>query len=330
MKKNLILSIETSCDETSVAIIKNWTEVLSLETATSIPLHQETKWVIPEVAARAQMDFMIPVFNEALKKAGKKIEDIDAIAVTKWPWLVWSLMVWISLANTLWVIYKKPLLWVHHIHWHIFSNLLERDPENIKFPNIVLTVSWGHNDIYLWKSFNEIELIWESLDDSAGEAFDKCWRMIWLDYPAWAEIWKLSEKGDCKAFSFPRPMLNSWNFNFSFSWIKTAFLYKLQKMSDIEIKKEKNNLASSLQEAICETLAKKVSKSATQYQAKEIYLAWWVSANKRLRELVQKISWLKVYYPKKMVYCTDNSAMIWAAAFFQDIEAKDVIEVEMR
>lgn len=330
MKKNLILSIETSCDETSIAIIKNWTEVLSLETATSIPLHQKTKWVIPEVAARAQMDFMIPVFNEALKKANKKIEEIDAIAVTKWPGLIWSLMVWISFANTIWMIYKKPLLWVYHIYWHIFSNLLERNPEEIKFPNIVLTVSWGHNDIYLWKSFDEIELIWESLDDSAWEAFDKCGRMIWLDYPAWAEISKLSEKWNPKFFSFPRPMLNSWDFNFSFSWIKTAFLYKLQKMEKEEIEKEKNNLASSLQEAICETLAKKVSKAWEKFWAKEIYLAGWVSANKRLKELVQKISWLKTFWPKKMVFCTDNAAMIWAAAFFQNIKAKKIIEVEMR
>lgn len=332
MKKNLILSIETSCDETSIAVIQNWTEVLSLEIATSIALHQKTKWIIPEEAARAQVDYLNWVFNEALKNAGKKIEEIDAIAVTKWPGLIWSLMAWITFANTLSFIYKIPLLWVNHIYWHIFWNLLERKSEEIKFPVIILTVSWGHNEIHLMKSFNEIELIWESLDDSAGEAFDKCWRMIWLWYPAWKDVWELAEKWDKKAFQFPRWMIWSWDFNFSFSGLKTSVLYKIQnseKENPNFLEENKNDLAASFQEAICDILVKKTLKAVEKFWAKQIHLAWWVSANLRLRELFSEKTKLEILWPKKMVYCTDNWAMIWAAAYFQNIEEKNRIEVDL-
>ncbi len=341
MKKNLILSIETSCDETSIAVIQNWTEVLSLEIATSIALHQKTKWIIPEEAARAQVDYLNPVFNDALKNAWKTIEEIDVIAVTKWPGLIWSLMAWITFANTLSFIYKKPLLWVNHIYWHIFWNLLERKAEDVKFPAIILTVSWWHNEIHLMKSFNEIELIWESLDDSAGEAFDKCWRMIWLWYPAWKDVWELAKKWDKKAFNFPRWMIWSWDFNFSFSGLKTSVLYKIQNSEKENIswkndflEENKNDLAASFQEAICDILVKKTLKAVEKFWAKQIHLAWWVSANLRLRELFwekikkQNVN-LEILWPKKMVYCTDNWAMIWAAAYFQEIEGKNIVDVDM-
>lgn len=339
MKKNLILSIETSCDETSIAVIQNWTEVLSLEIATSIALHQATKWIIPEEAARAQVDYLNWVFNQALKNSWKKIEEINAIAVTKWPGLIWSLMAWITFANTLSYIYKIPLLWVNHIYWHIFSNLLERKSEDIKFPAIILTVSWWHNEIHLMKNFNEIELIWESLDDSAGEAFDKCWRMIWLWYPAWREVWELAEKWDKKAFQFPRWMIWSWDFNFSFSGLKTSVLYKIQDLEKnspgtLEGPGTRLDLAASFQEAICDILVKKTLKAVEKFWAKQIHLAWWVSANLRLRELfserVDKNNLnMEILWPKKMVYCTDNWAMIWAAAYFQEIEWKKRIEVDL-
>ena len=332
MKKNIILSIETSCDETSIAIIQNWTEVLSLEIATSIALHQKTKWIIPEEAARAQVDFLNSVFNNALKNSWKNIEEIDVIAVTKWPGLIWSLMAWITFANTLSYIYKIPLLWVNHIYWHIFANLLERNQEEIKFPAIILTVSWWHNEIHLMKSFNEIELIWESLDDSAGEAFDKCWRMIWLWYPAWKDVWELAKKWDKKAFQFPRWMIWSWDFNFSFSGLKTSVLYKIQnseKENSNFLEEEKNNLAASFQEAICDILVKKTLKAVEKFWAKQIHLAWWVSANLRLRELFSKKTNLEILWPKKMVYCTDNWAMIWAAAYFQNISPENLVEVEL-
>ncbi|MCD5382853.1 tRNA (adenosine(37)-N6)-threonylcarbamoyltransferase complex transferase subunit TsaD [Candidatus Gracilibacteria bacterium] len=366
MKKNTILSIETSCDETSIAIICNGTEVLSLEIATSIALHQATKGIIPEEAARAQVDFLNSVFNEALKKSGKKIEEIDAIAVTNGPGLIGSLMAGITFANTLSYLYKIPLLGVNHIYGHIFSNLLERNPDEIKFPAIVLTVSGGHNEIHLMKNFNEIELIGESLDDSAGEAFDKCGRMLGLGYPAGKEVGELAEKGDKKAFDFPRGMVQSGDFNFSFSGLKTSVLYKIQNIFEGKIfydgKKNffnegenfsensekflvKNgkdfeffgeigeqlrcDLAASFQEAICDILMKKTLKAVEKFGAKQIHLAGGVSANLRLREMFGEKTDLEILWPKKMVYCTDNGAMIGAAGYFQDLEFIKRVEVDI-
>lgn len=344
-KKNILLAIETSCDETSVAIIKNWTEILSLETATSIALHQKTRWVIPEIAARAQLEYINSVLNKALKIAKIKMEDIDWIAVTQWPWLIWSLLIWISTANVLGAIYKKPIYWVNHIHWHIFSNFLERNIDEIKFPSVVLTVSWWHNEIYLLTAINyQLKLLWETLDDSAWEAFDKCWRLLWLPYPAWSAVAKLAEKWDKKAFDFPRWMQRSWDFNFSFSWLKTSFLYTLEKLANNKLNKEQttNNhkllitnkkltydLAASLQESICDILSEKIISAAKKYKAKQIHLSWWVSANLRLRELVKEKFWWEIIYPKKLIYCTDNAAMIWAAWYFQNIKAKKAIEAKL-
>lgn len=329
MNKDLILAIETSCDETSVALIRKWVEVLSLKTASSIKLHQLTKWVIPEVAARAQSEYMMEVMNEALNEANVKMEDIDAFWVTIWPWLIWSLLVWVSTANSLSLIYKKKLYWINHINGHIYANLLGRKISDLKFPSIVLTASWWHNEIYLWKDINSLTLIWESLDDSAWEAFDKCWRLIWLDYPAGAAISKLSLKWNKDFFKFPRPLKNSWNFDFSFSWLKTAFLYKLKEYKQVN-DQLKADFASSLQEAICDILSDKVVKASVKYWVKQIHLSWWVSANTRLRELVTKKSDLKLLCPVKIEYCTDNAAMIGAAAYFQDIKESRILEAMPR
>lgn len=350
IKKDIILAIETSCDETSIAVIKNWTEVIALETATSIPLHQETKWVIPEVAARAQYEYILPVLDEVLRKSWMKMEDIDWIAIANWPWLAWSLLIWVSTANTLATIYKKPLYWINHIHWHIFANFLERNPDEIKFPNVVLTVSWWHNEIYLinkiqkpdplisktFKTNFKLTLLGQTLDDSAWEAFDKCWRLLWLNYPAGPQVSKLAEKWDKKAFYFPRWMIHSWDLNFSFSWLKTSFLYKVKKIEaenwnnwDTQKWKLMHDLCASLQESICDILSTKVVNAAIKYKAKQIHISWGVSANQRLREIVKEKFWWEVIFPKKIVYCTDNAAMIGAACYFQGIKAKKFVEIRL-
>ncbi len=329
IKKDIILAIETSCDETSVAIIKNGTQILAMETASSIDLHQETRWVIPEIAARAQDEYMISVLNLARQKSDVWFEDIDAIAVTEWPWLIWSLLVWISTANTLSMIYNKPLFWINHINGHIFANLLERSINDIKFPSIVLTASWWHNEIYLWKNINELILIWETLDDSAGEAFDKCWRLLGLPYPSWSIVSNLALNWDKKRFIFPRAMKSSWDYNFSFSGLKTAFLYETRKYENMT-DNLRNDFASWLQEAICDILTEKLVNASIKYWAKQIHLSWWVSANSRLRELTNERSDLDILYPKKIEYCTDNAAMIWAAAYFQDIQSTSQVEVVLR
>ena len=308
------LGIETSCDETSVAVVKNGREVLSCEIATSIPLHQETKGVVPEVAARAQIEAMMPVIERALKNAGLTLEQIDKIAVTQGPGLIGSLLVGISTANTLSLSTGIPVVGVPHIWGHMYANMLDNTDE-VQFPALVLTVSGGHNDLYLWKGHGDFEKLGGTLDDAAGEAFDKCGRLLNLPYPAGPHVSRLAESGNIKAFDFPRSMLNSGDYNFSFSGLKTAFLYKTEELKDINPHKE--NLAASLQEAICETLWKKVKKAIEEYQPKEVHLSGGVSANKRLRETFsQGAKSIPLKYPQNLVYCTDNAAMIACCAYF--------------
>lgn len=328
MKKDLILAIETSCDETSIAIVHNWNKVLSMETATSIALHQQTLWVIPEVAARAQYEYINKVHQMALQKANLTMNDIDLIAVTKWKWLIWSLMIGIAFANTLRLIYNKPIVWIDHIIGHICANYLERDPSEINFPYICLTASWGHNEIYLVNNFNSFLKIWETLDDSSWEAFDKCWRLLWLGYPAWKEIEELATKGQPGRFTFPKGMIHSHDYNFSFSWLKTAFLYKVNELK-LNWDLPKEDLAYALQEAICTVLADKVIDCAKSHQVKSIHLSWWVSANKWLRQHINTKTQLELLFPKRFEFCTDNAAMIWAAAYFTDTEAKKFVELNL-
>lgn len=320
-KDFFILGIETSCDETSVAIVKNGREVLACEIATSVPLHQETKGVVPEVAARAQIEAMIPVIKRTLNTAQVDWKDISKIAVTQGPGLMGSLLVGVCTANILSLTKNIPLVGVPHIWGHMYANLLETDFEP-QFPSLVLTISGGHNDLYLWKSHGEFKKLGHTLDDAAGEAFDKCGRMIDLPYPAGPFIGKLSEQGNAKAFAFPRSMVHSRDFNFSFSGLKTAFLYKLEELrtQNSELTDQlRFDLAASLQEAIVETLWKKVEKALEIYDVKEVHLSGGVSANKRLREfftheLAKKEKTLR--FPKNIKYCTDNAAMIACAAYF--------------
>jgi N6-L-threonylcarbamoyladenine synthase len=368
-----ILGIETSCDETSVSVVECSdvgtglkpvrTFVKSCEISSSIPLHQETKGVVPEVAARAQIEAMIPVLDRALKNANLILEEIDLIAVTQSPGLAGSLLVGISTANTLSASTGTPVVGVPHIWGHMYANVLDNEKE-IEFPALVLTVSGGHNELYLWKSHGNFEKLGSTLDDAAGEAFDKCGRLLGLNYPAGPEVEKLSKKGNPKAFNFPRSMLNSKDYNFSFSGLKTAFLYKLQELektsSVIPSKEEiplsansselhgipasagmtnkekgiteqtKQDLAASLQEAICETLWKKTKKAIQEFSPKEIHLSGGVSANKHLREIFQteskKLNIKTLRYPKQLKYCTDNAAMIAAAAAFCNFEEQKVIQ----
>ncbi len=261
---------------------------------------------------------MIPVLQRALRISNKQLKDIDLIAVTEWPWLIGSLLVWISTANMLSVAENINIVWVPHIWGHMYANMIGND-EKIKFPALVLTVSWGHNDLYLWENHGQFKKLWYTLDDASWEAFDKCWRLIGLPYPAGAHIWKLADLWDENKYNFPRPMSKSKWFNFSFSWLKTAFLYKLEK-----IKKEWNvteqnraDLAASLQKAIADSLLIKVKKAMKEYNVKEVHLSWWVSANTRLRELFKETFTNKtVRHPKSIKYCTDNAAMIATCAYF--------------
>jgi len=344
-----ILSIETSCDETACAVVEDGVKVLSNVIYSQADLHAETGGVVPEVAAREHILKIIPVVDGALKKAKCDWDDIDAIAVTKGPGLISSLIIGTETASVMAMIKNKPIIPVHHIAGHIYANFLggsgetgadaESGPE---FPILILTVSGGHNEIIYMKKHNEFSIVGETRDDAAGEAFDKVARILGLGYPGGPAISKAGEKGDREAFKLPRSYLEKDSLDFSFSGLKTAVLTQVKEYlrkkgvdfsSDdfrtISTKiptKFKNDLAASFQEAVVDVLTDKLLQAAMTFKkTKEIHLAGGVSANSRLREMItHKLQILeekggksiRLRYPADLSYCTDNAAMIAAAGYF--------------
>lgn len=319
----LILGIESSCDETAAAVVADGWQVKSNVIASQIALHAETGGVVPEVAAREHVIKIIPVIDKALKDANLIFEQIDAIGVTYGPGLLSSLVTGTTTASTLALIYNKPLIAVNHIYGHIYSNWLTfgSRPDAVKFPVLVLTVSGGHNELVLMRNYEEFEVLGRTRDDSAGEAFDKVARMLGLGYPGGPAISKSAQKGDSKRFNFPRVMLEKDSLDFSFSGLKTAVLYLVRDQAKPS-KSFLNHVAASFQEAVTDILTEKVLRALRRYQAAEMHLAGGVSANLRLRQkLAEKLSKnfpnCKFKYPEDFNFCTDNAAMIAAAAFFK-------------
>lgn len=332
-----ILGIETSCDETSVAVVEDGFRVFSCVIHSQAKLHEKTGGVVPEVAAREHVIAIIPVIQKALLDASVSLDQIDRIAVTKEPGLLPSLLIGLQTAKTLSLAKNIPVTEVHHTMGHIYSNWLERDPSEIQFPVMVLTVSGGHNDLILMKGHGDMELIGTTLDDAAGEAFDKVARLLGLGYPGGPAISEAAEKGRRDAYNFPRAWLSEpsyhggWDgkvFNFSFSGLKTA----VRKVIDENRLPDQNlcmgikgigdkfvaDVAASFEEAVCDVLSKKLLSAAEMYRVKEIHLAGGVSANKRLRELVfeRNNGGFVMRYPIQFQYCTDNGAMVASAAYF--------------
>lgn len=310
-----ILAIETSCDETACAIVENGTNVLANVIFSQIEIHKATGGVVPEVAAREHVVKILPVVEEALQKAQLGWPDIDSIAVTKGPGLLSSIIVGTVTASMLAEIKQKPLIPVNHIEGHLYAPFLGRSTEP-QFPILTLTVSGGHNEIVLSRDHGEYEIIGETLDDAAGEAFDKVAKMLGLSYPGGPSVSKAAMNGNPKAFDFPHALNKKGNFDFSFSGVKTAVLYMIQKE-----KSEKGTLseqfvadcAASFQEVVCETLCDKFLQAAEKFNPAEMHVTGGVSANKRLREMMTE----KVSFPENLQYCTDNAAMIASAAFFK-------------
>ena len=312
-----VFGIETSCDETAAAVVEDGVKVLSNVIASSIDLHQATGGVVPEVAAREHLKQISPVVDKALADAGCEWEDIDAIAVTTSPGLIASLLVGVNTAQTLAYIHQKPLIEVNHINGHIYANFLEREASP-QFPLLVLTVSGGHNELMLMKGHHDFVKLGETLDDAAGEAFDKVARLLGLGYPGGPIISKLALEGNPAAFKFPRPMLDGDNrLNFSFSGLKSAVrreVENIENASDQTIA----NLAASFQMAVIETLVDKLVLAVNQHEVKEVHLAGGVSANMLLRKMAQERlpDKLPVIWPVEQIFCTDNAAMIAGAAYF--------------
>lgn len=349
-----ILGIETSCDETGAAIVqKNSSDsplILKSNTvASSLSLHAQTGGIIPEIAAREQVRFILPVIEEALVKGtgfslknaeSMEVPPIDAIAVTYGPGLIGSLLVGVETAKTLSLLWNKPLLPVNHLYGHLYANLLstESDPNpEITFPALSLIVSGGHTDLVLMKSHQEVTVIGGTRDDAAGEAFDKIGRLLNLSYPAGPTISRLAQDGNPKAFALPRPMLGSPDFDFSFSGLKTAVLNLSKKegwnFSDPQFLATHQTLLSdlcaSVETAIVDVLVKKTLKAAKAYDVQTVLLGGGVAANGTLTHtfsetLHKELPEVSLMVPPKSL-CTDNAAMIAAAAFFVDPQPHEAV-----
>lgn len=328
-----ILAIETSCDDTSLAIFEN-NKLLSLCTKSQIKIHWNTWGVVPEVAAREHANVIFEVLENVLTTSNICLNEIDYIAVTVYPWLIPSLLTWITVARTIWKVLNKKVLELNHIEWHIFSNFLDRSELDIKFPLVCLTVSWWHNDIYYMSSMWEIEKIWSSNDDTAWESYDKVARMMWLGYPWWPIISKFaSEYTNSSVFNnnlkwfnsnlFPRIWLDKKKFDFSFSGLKSSVKREIDKriLENWELSLyDKREISFEFQNAVNEVLAYKLVFWALEKNVKTIMLAWWVSANDDLKNKIKYLAHknnLEFIYPIKNLYCMDNAAMIWILAYFK-------------
>ncbi len=316
----IILGLETSCDETSASVIETTNiniKVLSNTIATSLPLHSKTGGIIPETAAREQLKFIIPVLEKSLSDAKMSENQIDAIAVTYGPGLIGSLLVGVETAKTLAFAWKKPLIPVNHLFGHIYANFIENP--KIRFPAVALIVSGGHTDLVLIKDHGKIKWLGGTRDDAAGEAYDKIGRLLNLPYPAGPIIEQLAKQGDTKAYTFPRPMIGSKDFDFSFSGLKASVAREVATIKNLDDKKIAD-ICACTQEAIIGVLVRKTLKAVKKYKVKSILLGGGVAANEKLREQFElEIRNLELeislFVPEKSL-CTDNGAMIAAAAFF--------------
>ncbi len=310
-----ILAIESSCDDTSAAVCKD-AKILSNIMAGQL-IHSAWGGVVPELASREHQKSIVPVVDEAMKSAQVSKHELDAIAFTRGPGLIGSLLVGVSFAKAMALALNIPLIEVNHLQAHILSHFIDNQPS---FPFLCLTVSGGHTQIVLVKDYLEMEVIGETLDDAAGEAFDKTAKLLGLPYPGGPLIDKYAKLGNGTRFIFPEP--KAGDFDFSFSGLKTSVLYFLQKetRSNPEFVKDNlNDLCASIQKSIIDILLKKVAKAAIKFGVKEIALAGGVSANSELRLRFQNLGlengWI-THIPK-FEYCTDNAAMIGITAHYK-------------
>jgi N6-L-threonylcarbamoyladenine synthase len=315
-KETCILAIESSCDETSAAICVDG-RILSNYIANQ-SVHEKYGGVVPELASRAHMQNIVPVVDVAVKQAGVSLQQVDAIAFTQAPGLIGSLLVGTQFAKSLSLALQKPLVAVHHMQAHVLANLIETPQPS--FPFLCLTVSGGHTQIVLARSPLDLEVIGETIDDAAGEAFDKTAKLLGLPYPGGPLVDKYAKEGNPEKFTFAEPQIPE--LNFSFSGLKTSVLYFLQaetKKDPQFIQKHLNDLCASIQATIIRILLKKLKKAAAQTGINQVCIAGGVSANSGLRAALQeagkKYGWATFIPPFQ--YCTDNAAMIAITAYYK-------------
>lgn len=310
----LILAIETSCDETSIAVLKDGKEILSNIISSQIEIHKEFGGVVPEIASRHHIKNIAAILDEALEEAKVTMEDIDYVAVTYAPGLIGALLVGISFAKGLAYSYKKPLIPVHHIKGHIYANFIEHE---VSLPAITLVVSGGHTNIVYIDEKHNFTNLGGTLDDAVGESYDKVARVLGLGYPGGPVVDKLAHTGDSNAIPFKEAKVGEYDF--SFSGLKTAVInfVNQKRMKEEEINVP--DLTASFQGSVVKVLVKKTIKAALDKDCKTILIAGGVAANKALRATLEEEAskkGIKVYYPS-MVLCTDNGAMIAAGAYYK-------------
>lgn len=312
----LILGIESSCDETAAAVVRDGREVLSNVINTQIELHKKFGGVVPEVASRRHIETIDAVIDEALEKAGVTFEDIDSIAVTYGPGLVGALLVGVSAAKALAYALGKPLVPVHHIKGHIMANFISH--KDLEPPFVCLVASGGHSHIVNVADYNNVEILGRTRDDAAGEAFDKIARVLGLGYPGGPLIDKLAKEGDPNAVEFPRVKMDGDSLDFSFSGVKTAVINHLHKLEQNGETYNKADIAASFQNAVTDALCTHTIEAARRKQSKIIALAGGVASNSALRVKMTDMAaekGIRVIYPEPIL-CTDNAAMIACAGYY--------------
>ena len=317
MKDIYILGIESSCDETAAAVVKNGREILSNVINTQISIHKKFGGVVPEVASRRHIETIDDVIDEALLKAGVTFDDIDAIAVTYGPGLIGALLVGVSAAKALAYALDKPLVPVHHIKGHISANFAAHT--DLEPPFICLVASGGHSHIVNVQSYTDFEVMGRTRDDAAGEAFDKVARVLGLGYPGGPLVDKLAKEGNCEAVKFPRVKMDGESLDFSFSGVKTAVINYLHKLDQNGEEYNKADIAASFQAAVTDVLCEHTIEAAMKKGHKTIALAGGVASNSALREKMEtmcKKHSINVIYPPP-VLCTDNAAMIACAGYYE-------------
>lgn len=319
MKKIITLGIESSCDETAVALVRYPNDILASQISSQEKIHAAFGGVVPEIASRRHMEMMVSLFNSALKEAGIEMDDVDVVAATRAPGLIGALLVGLSFAKSIAYAYDKPFIGVNHLEGHLNAVHLEHD--DVAYPHIGLVVSGGHTSLYLIKKFGHYELLGATRDDAAGEAYDKVAKLLGLGYPGGPIIDKLAKTGNPKAFRFTRPRLGKseafgiGELDFSFSGLKTAVMQEFKKIanSDGTLSDQiKADMAASFQATVVDILTKQVLLACKEHACKTAIISGGVAANSALREhlsLACKNEGITVHLPA-MKFCTDNAAMI--------------------
>jgi N6-L-threonylcarbamoyladenine synthase len=305
----LILAIESSCDETAAAVVRDGREVLSSVVYSQVAVHAEYGGVVPEIASRRHLEAIVPVIGEALTKGGVALADVEGIAVTQGPGLVGALLVGISTAKAIAYAHRLPLVGIHHIEGHLLAILLEHP---VEFPFIALAVSGGHTHLYRVDGFGRYVTLGQTLDDAAGESFDKVAKLLGLPYPGGMEIDRLAAAGDPGAVRFPRPLLRDGTFNFSFSGLKTAVLNHLRQYPAPPAGALLNDICASFQAAVCEILTHKAGAAAAATGIRRVVVAGGVACNSGLRGAMAGLAaaaGLELHFPSPGL-CSDNAAMI--------------------